>query len=70
MYFDNILIFLKNEENYIIYIHKILKRIINVKFQIDINKYKFYTKRTKYLGLIITPGGIKINLEKITAVIS
>ena len=34
----------------------------------DINKYKFYIQKTKYLGLIITPRGVEIDPNKIVAV--
>jgi hypothetical protein len=36
--------------------------------QIDIGKCEFHTKRTKYLSLIITPGGIEMDPDKVTAI--
>ena len=45
-----------------------LKRLIDVGLQIEISKYEFYTKKTKYLGLIITLGGIEIDPAKVEAV--
>ena len=33
-------------------------------------KYKFHTQRTKYLGLIITPGGIEMDPKKIETVVN
>ena len=47
---------------------KILKKIINAGLQIDINKYEFNTKKTKYLGLIIKLRGIFINEKKVKAI--
>jgi hypothetical protein len=41
-----------------------------VGLQIDINKYKFHTKKTKYLGLIITLGGIDMDQAKVSAITS
>ena len=39
--------------------------MINVGLQIDINKYEFDTKKTKYLKLIIKPKSIFINKKKV-----
>ena len=36
--------------------------------QIDINKCEFETTRTKYLGLIITPGGIEMDPTKVQTI--
>ncbi|KAI1668824.1 Reverse transcriptase domain protein [Pyrenophora tritici-repentis] len=36
--------------------------------QIDINKCEFETTKTKYLGLIITPGGISMDPEKVKTI--
>jgi len=38
--------------------------------QADIDKCDFHTTRTKYLGLIITPGGIAMDPDKVEAVLS
>ncbi|EGZ67895.1 hypothetical protein NEUTE2DRAFT_74345, partial [Neurospora tetrasperma FGSC 2509] len=51
------------------YINNIFNRLAKVGFSIDMNKYEFYIIHTKYLGLIITPGGIEIDLEKVKVVI-
>ena len=45
-----------------------MKRLINAGLQIDIEKCEFHTERTKYLGLIITPGSIEIDPEKVSAI--
>ena len=38
--------------------------------QIDIDKCEFETSRVKYLGLIVRPGSIEMDPEKITAITS
>jgi hypothetical protein len=46
-----------------------VKRLLNAGLQIDIGKYEFKTVETKYLGIIITPEGIKMNSAKIQAIL-
>ena len=67
-YLDNILIYLDNKLEYKVYIKKVLKRIQNTGLQVDIKKYKFGVKCTKYLRFIITTEGIKVNLKKVKAI--
>ena len=47
---------------------KVLERLCKAGLQADIKKSEFSTKRTKYLGFIISTKGIEADLEK-TAVI-
>jgi hypothetical protein len=68
-YLDNILIFttssLKKHQEHV---RKVLLRLREASLQADIKKSEFHIKRTKYLGLIITIGGIEVDLEKITTI--
>ena len=67
-YFNDVFIYSNNKQDYKYYINDIFERLIKAGLSININKYKFYAKYIKYLGLIIILGGIEINLEKIKAV--
>ena len=49
------------------YINKIIQRLSNAGLQIDINKFKFYTTKIKYLGLIILINGMTIDPKKVQA---
>ena len=49
------------------YINEIIQRLGNAKLQIDINKFKFYTIKIKYLGLIILTNSMTIDFEKVQA---
>jgi hypothetical protein len=68
-YLDNILIFttgsLKKHQEHV---RKVLLRLQEAGLQADIKKSEFHIKRTKYLGLIITTGGIEVDLEKIATI--
>ena len=67
VYFNNFLIFLKTRAEHTKYINEIIQRFGNVGLQININKFKFYTTKTKYLGLIILTNGMTIDPEKVQA---
>jgi len=64
-YFNNVLIFLKTRAEYIKYINKIIQRLSNTGLQININKFKFYTTKIKYLSLIISTNSITIDPKKV-----
>jgi len=65
MYLNNVLVFLKTRVKYIKYINKIIQRFGNARLQININKFKFYATKTKYLSLIILTNGITIDPKKV-----
>ncbi|EGZ77684.1 hypothetical protein NEUTE2DRAFT_32419, partial [Neurospora tetrasperma FGSC 2509] len=67
-YLNNILIYVNNIRDYERYINNIFDRLAKVGFSININKYEFYTIRTKYLSLIIILGGIKVDSKKVKVV--
>ncbi len=67
-YLDNILIFSETLEEYKVYIKKVLIKLKEARLNLDINKYEFYIKETKYLGLIVRRNSIKIDPAKIKAI--
>jgi plasmid rolling circle replication initiator protein Rep len=67
-YLNDVLIYSELRFNYRKYVRKIVKRFINAGLQINVNKCELNATKTKYLGLIIRPGGIEMNSEKIKAV--
>ncbi len=52
-YLDNIIIYLNTEKEYKEYVKWVLKRLYNKNILIIIKKYKFYTKKTDFIGFII-----------------
>ena len=67
-YLDNILIYSKKSGDYAGQMLQVLRRLHEQRLQVDIDKCKFLTKRVKYLGMIVTIKGIKMDLDKIKAV--
>jgi len=52
-YLDNIIIYLNIEEEYKEYVKWVLKRLYNKNIFIIMEKYKFYIKKTDFMGFII-----------------
>ena len=64
-YLNNIIIYLNSKEEYKKYIKWVLKRLYKENMLITVKKCKFYTKKTNFIGFIIKPGQISIDLKKI-----
>ena len=62
IYLDNILLYLKDKDQYEQYIYKVLKYLDKQGLYIKALKYTFNTKQVKFLGYIITPTSIVIDL--------
>ena len=52
-YLNNIIIYLNSEQEYKEYIKWVLKRLYKKDMPVIIKKYKFYTKKTNFIGFII-----------------
>src|SRR6266704_5347242 len=65
VYFNNIIIYFNNKEEYKGYIKWVLERLYKENILIIIKKYKFYIKKINFIGFIIKPGQISIDLKKV-----
>ena len=68
-YLDDILIYSSNKKEHRGHVKEVVQRLIEAGLQIDINKCEFEVTETKYLGLIVTPGGIKIDPDKVKTIL-
>ena len=68
-YLDDILIYFKNKKNHKKHVKKVLKRLQEKNLYLKSEKYEFYKQQVKYLEHIITTKKLKMNSEKIKAVI-
>ena len=64
-YLNDIIIYLNSKEEHKKHIKQVLKRLYKENIPIAVKKCKFYTKKTNFVGFIIKPGQISINLKKI-----
>ena len=53
MYLDNIIIYFNSKEEYKKYIKWVLSRLYKENIPIVVEKYKFYTRKTNFIGFII-----------------
>ena len=67
-YIDDIFIYNKSKKKHARHIRLIFQKFQKAGLQLDIDKCEFYAQEVKYLGLIITPEGIKMDQEKIASV--
>ena len=69
-YLDNIIIYLNNKKEYEEYIKWVLSRLYKENILVVIKKYKFYTKKTDFIGFIIKLKQISMDLKKIKTIIN
>jgi hypothetical protein len=68
VYLDNILVFLDTEEEHERHVKEVLKRLRKYKLYVNLKKCEWHTDRTEYLGYIISPAGISIDLEQVKTI--
>jgi hypothetical protein len=68
-YLDNILIYSKNLEDYKEQVKKVLKALEKKDLQVKLDKYTFWATEVEYLGFIVSTEEIRINPEKVKAIL-
>jgi ribosome-interacting GTPase 1 len=69
-YLDNIIIYLNSKEEHEEHIKWVLRKLYKENILVIVKKYKFYTKKTNFIGFIIELGQISIDLKKIKAIVN
>jgi hypothetical protein len=69
-YLDDVIIYSDGPKQHTKHVEDVLRRMIKAGLQVDIDKCEFDTTRTKYLGIIIIPGGIEMDPKKVEAILS
>ena len=64
-YLNDIIIYLNNEEEHKKHVEWVLKRLYKENIPIIVKKYKFYTRKTDFVGFIIKLKQISMDLKKI-----
>ena len=67
-YLDDILIYSSNLKEHKEHVRLVLAKLCEFGIQADVDKCKFYVTKTKYLGLIISTEGIRMDPAKIEAI--
>lgn len=68
-YIDDILIYSRNLQEHKQHVHLVLEKLQEAGLQVDIDKCEFHQTEVKYLGLILTTEGIRMDPEKVSAVV-
>lgn len=68
VYIDDILIYSKTLEEHKRHVHQVLQKLADANLSVHPGKSEFHVQKTIFLGFEITPGEIRMEPEKITAV--
>jgi hypothetical protein len=68
VYLDDLLIYSASLNEHHSHVRKVLLKLREVGLPVDIGKCEFHVQEVKYLGLIITPEGLKMDPVKVEAI--
>jgi hypothetical protein len=68
-YLDDIIVYNNNKKEHIQHVRKILQRLREANIQADVDKCEFHTTETKFVETIVSRDDIKMNSEKIKAIV-
>ncbi len=68
VYLDDILIFSQNERNHIQHVRLVLQRLLENRLYAKLEKCEFHARSVPFLGFILSPEGIQIDLAKVEVV--
>ena len=69
VYFDDILIFRKSQEEHLEHVKKVLQRLKEEKLLINLKKCSFLKEELVYLGFVVSHEGMKMDLEKVRSIL-
>jgi hypothetical protein len=70
VYLDDIIIYLNSIEEYKKHIKWVLRKLYKENMPVIVQKYKFHTRKTNFVGFIIKLKQISIDLKKIKAIVN
>ena len=70
VYLDDILVFSDTKKEHKEQVNTVLKRLESVGLQVDVKKSEFMVQETKFLGVIIGADGLRMDPEKLAAIIN
>jgi hypothetical protein len=68
-YLNDIIVYNNNKKEHIQHVREILQRLREANIQADVDKCEFHITKTKFLEMIVKRDEIKMNFEKIKAII-
>jgi predicted GTPase len=68
-YLNDIIIYNNSKKEHVQHVRKILSRLREANIQADVDKCEFHIIETKFLEMIMNRDDIKMNLEKMKAIV-
>ena len=68
VYFDDILIYNKSNEEHLSHLREVLAVLEKSKLYVNLKKCSFMTKKLLFLGFVVSGDGIQVDKEKIKAI--
>ncbi len=68
-YLDDIIVYSNSKREHIKHVRKILQRLREANIQTDVDKCEFHITETKFLEMIVGRDDIKMNFEKMKAIV-
>ncbi len=68
-YLDDIIVYSNSKKEHIQHVRKILQRLRETNIQTDVDKCEFHITETKFLDMIVERDDIKMNFEKVRAIV-
>ena len=68
VYLNDIIVYLNNKKEHKEYVEQALNKLYKENILVTVEKCKFYTKKTDFIGFIIKLKQISIDLKKIKAI--
>jgi len=70
VYLDDILIFSKTKQEHLQHVRRVLEKLQQNKLLINLKKCTFLQRELVYLGFVIAENGLKMDPEKVVAIIN
>ncbi len=69
VYLNDILMYNNSKKKHVQHVRKILQRLCEANIQVDVDKYKFHKKKTKFLDMIVDRDDVRMNSKKIKTIV-
>ena len=69
VYFDNILIYSKTEEDHVFHLRQVMRILRQEKLYINLKKYSFMTSAIMFLGFVVSAKGLEVDPDKVKAIL-
>ena len=67
-YLDDILIYSRTKEDHVAHVRQVLQKLREAGLQADIMKCEFHVQETRFLGLLVSTEGLRVDPDKISAI--